>query len=205
MAALFAQPAALDHRANERRHGKRGLLPGFRHRGLQLVAYVHVDVEADEVERTERGAARTTQRLPGNAVYFIRIQAQLLHRAQDIRENVKPDSVADEAGYVMGEDAALAQRLAAETLQCCCHGGIGLLGWDQFEEPEVAGRIEEVRAQEPWPQVRRQYGGDGVDWDAGRVGTGDSVVAQVRRQRRPETLLYCQVFEDCLDHPIALG
>ena len=205
LAALFAQPAALDHRADERRHGKRGLLPGFRHRGLQLVAYVHVNVDAYQVERTERGAARTTQRRPGNAVYFIRTQAQLLHRVQDIREDVKPDAVADKAGYIMGEDAALAQRLAAEALQCRGHGGIGLLGWDQFEEPQVAGRIEEVRAQKSSPHLWRQYFGYVLYWDAGRVGTSNGVVTHVRRQCRPEALFDCKVFKDCLDHPIALG
>ena len=154
LAGLFAQPAALDHRADERRHGKRGLLPGFRHRGPQLVADVHVNVDAYQVECTERGAARTTQGRPGNTVYFIRTQAQLLHRAQGIRQDVEPDAITNEAWYVMGEDAALAQRFAAEALQCRGNGwDRSALGWDQFEESQVAGRIEEVRSEKPRPQA----------------------------------------------------
>ena len=55
--------------------------------------------------------------------------------------------VADEVRRVLGDDDALAEMMIGEVGDRGDDGGIGLRRRNQLEQPQVARRVEEVRAQ----------------------------------------------------------
>jgi hypothetical protein len=62
--------------------------------------------------------------------------------------------VGDEVGGVLGDHRALAERPLDERAHPLQHLGVGVGGGDQLHQLEVAGRVEEVAAQEAAAEAR---------------------------------------------------
>ena len=118
---------------------------------------------------------------------------------------IQPDPVGDEVGGVPGDDDALAKLPVDEPGQRGDDGGVGVGGWNDFDETEIAGRIEEVRAGPVTPERLAAALGDGADRDAGGVRADDGVCPAVGLDPCEQRLLRIEPFDDRLDDPVAVG
>ena len=162
--------AVLDELVQQRRHAEalaRLVALGL---GVEVVRHVAEHVEADHVRRAERGALGVADERAGERVKFlhrVRARRQRLHRAED---GVGADAVAHEVRHVVGHHDALAEVHPPELRHALHHGGVGVGRRDEFEQLEVARRVEEVRAEQPLAEALAPPLADLADRDAGRVG-----------------------------------
>ena len=105
------------------------------------------DVDAGNVHRAEGRAAGPAHGRSGDRVHFfdgVATAGDGLERAHDA---VERDVIADEVRRVLRDDDALAQVVIGERADLLDDGGIGVSRRDDLEQPEVARRVEEVRAE----------------------------------------------------------
>ena len=160
-------------------------------------------VQAHDVGRAVGGGLGPPDGRAGECVHGIEAKAQLLgvvHRRQH-RENA--NAVADEVRCVLGDHYALAERGGEERFEFRQDGRGGRLGRDQLGQVHVAGRVEEVHAQEPREHGFGQYVGQRVDAQARRIAGEDGMVSDVRRDLAVEVLLPVHPLGDGFDHQVA--
>ena len=117
----------------------------------------------------------------------------------------REDTVADEVRRVLGEHDALAQHPLGKGLHGCDYGGVGVGGGNDFEQPEIARRVKEVRAEEMLLEFSRAACGDLRDGNAGGVAAHDGVRFALALNLGHQGLFRLEVFEDGLDDPIGCG
>ena len=143
---------------------------------VQVVADKRGDVDADDVKETERGGFGPPEQGAGEAVHLFDCvvigNGKLQQAAHDIAEH----AVADEVGHVLCDHDALAQPLFGKLFHVGNDDRIRAGAGNQFQQAQVAGRIEEVGAQETSLEVIAAAGADDMDRDSGRVGADDGVI-----------------------------
>lgn len=82
---------------------------------------------------------------------------------------VAEDAVTDEIRAILAHHHALTEGHIGEAANRCDDSGIGIRGWNDFEQVEIAWRIEEVRSQEMAAELLGAPGSDGGNRNAGGV------------------------------------
>ena len=126
------------------------------------------------------------------------------HGRQDARDLEQRQVIGDEIRRVLGDHHALAQALVGEPRHPLHHRGVGVGGRDHLEQPQVAGRVEEVRAQPVPLEALAAALGEGGDGNARGVGADDGVRAPGLVHLREQLDLRVQPLDNRLDHPIGV-
>ena len=85
------------------------------------------------------------------------------------------------------------------------HRGIGLGGRDDLEQPQVARRIEEMRAEPVAPEIVATALGQRGDRNAGRVRADDRPGPALLVDPREQLLLDVEPLDDRFHDPVGLG
>ena len=201
-ALLLPDPAAAHHLLQRRRRAE-GLA---RLVVRQVLVGVFRDgqghVQAGQIEQTEGGGAGPAQQGPGQFVDLLHAEPELEHELDRAEKPVRAQAVGDKVGGVLTVDDALAQQTIAPRGHRRGDGGIGVRRGDDLQELHVAGRVEEVRAQEETPEFRWRLLGDAADRQPRGVGGDDRPRPPEREQAREQRLLGRQVLDDRLDDPV---
>ena len=116
----------------------------------------------------ERRRLRPAQRGAGADVDFFKRHAQVAHQVNGIQHRVRADAVGDEMQSILGDDDSLAKLVIAEMGERLDHVGLRGGTGNNFDELQVARRIEEVRACPVVLPLCRQAFGDAVHGETGR-------------------------------------
>ena len=167
------------------------------------------DIEPDQVEGAEGGAPGPADEGPGQLVDLVDPEPQLLGQAQGPLQRVDAQAIGDEGRRVPGAHRALAEMAAGVGRQALDHGRVGRRGRDQLQEPSVAGRVEEVRAQEGAAEGVGAVRLDGLDADATGIRADDrpgveGAGGQGRIEAGVEFALRAELFDDRLEHPVGV-
>ncbi len=171
---------------------------------VEVRRHVAQHVKAHDVGGAERRALGMPDERPRQRVDLldgIVARGEKLHRAQ---HRVDAQPVADEIRHVVRDDDAFAQMHAPEMRHPRQHLRVGVVCRDEFEEFEVARRVEKVRADKALLETIRPPLGDLVDGNAARVGRDHGVVARVLLDARHHAALHVELFDDDLDDPVGL-
>ena len=163
------------------------------------------EVEADEVDQSEDAGLGNAHRPSHDGIGLLDREAAV-HRFQHAElQPVDAEAVGDEARAVLAGDNGFTQNDIAEPDDARQDGRVGLGARDDFEQPHVARRIEEMRDEE----IPREGIGQAVDEMRERDRRG------IRGYRRAgpahrfdpaiQGLLDVEPFDDDLDDPIAVG
>ena len=123
----------------------------------------------------------------------------------DERSRDHHEAVADEVGRVLGPHRALAQVLLHELGHELEDGGVSAWAGDDLHQFEVAGRVEEVGAQEVLEEVLGAALADEAQRDARGVGADDGVGLAHLLDAGHELLLGLQFLDNGLDDPVGLA
>ena len=161
------------------------------------------DVETGKIQRAERGALRAAEERPGQGIGFLNRHMARIDFREDAGRGVEGEMVADESRGISGDDDALSQ-LEIERAREALHGrGRGLRARDEFDQREIPGRIEEVRACPVLPEAVAPAFGQSGHGQCGRVG-GDQRLRPARRIHACEEGTFgCRILDDGLDDPVA--
>ena len=161
-------------------------------------------VQADHVGGAVGGRLRATHQRAGQAVHFVKAQAELLGVVDGGQDREHADAVADEVRGVLGVHHALAQGGDQEAFQAFQHGGVGGAGRNQLGQVHVARRVEEMHAAEAVAQLLGQHVGQLVDAQARGVGGQHRVVGDERGDLLVQVLLPVHAFGNGLDDQVAV-
>ena len=205
---LVAQPAALDEFGDEFVGALRSEV-FLRHfvvgNGLpQVAADVVPNVNAHQIHQAESSSLGAAHQRAGDGVHFLHGVAVLKDVIQHERAAAEGNAVADEVGGILAEHHALAEAVFAEFTDEFHHLGQGVGVGDDLQQFEVAGRVEEVGAQEVLAEAFGAPGGDVFDGDAGGVGAHDGVRRADGVNARHELLFDVQPLHHYLNHPVGM-
>jgi len=158
------------------------------------------DVDPCEVEHGE-GAHGKTKTLRTEGSVHLRGRGALLHEASGLLRVGLKHAVADESKAIAGEHGRLADGLAH------LHGSgdrrlAGLFAPDVFEQGHHVGRREKVRAKNLFRAARRLA--DHIHVQVRGIGAQQSLGLATWAQAAKDVLLERHVFEDGLDHSVAV-
>jgi hypothetical protein len=122
---------------------------------------------------------------------------------KDAEQPMQPDVVGDEVRGVPGWHDALAEAHVEKARETCGDGRIGVGQGDDFNEAQVARRVEEVRAQPALPERGTAALGDRPERDAGCVRRDDRAGAEMRLDAVEQRPLGLDLLDDGLDDPVA--
>ena len=158
LAALVAEPSALKHFNQERRQlellAERVVGNGL----VEILRDVLPDVEPDDVEEAIAGALGKADQRAGEGVHFLDGEIVFDGQALDRGAEESADSVADEVRRVFAGNDAFAEMAVAEIgderndIRTGCRAG------NDFDQMEVARRIEEMRTE----KVLAEFGRDSL-------------------------------------------
>src|SRR5215211_7578521 len=134
------------------------------------------DVEADLVVQTKSGGPGVPDQGPGQGIDLLYAVAVLEGVPHRLHPGEAPEPVPDEVRRVLRDDAALAQNPLPEVAHEPDDLGVGLSGWDDLQELQVARRVEEVRTEKASPEALTTALGYLVQRYAGGVGGDDRVI-----------------------------
>ena len=122
-------------------------------------------VDAGNIHRAKRRAARPAKRRTRDGIDFFDRVLAARNRIERPGDAVQRDVVADEVGRVLGDDDALAEMMVGEIANGLDDCRVGLRRRDQLEQPQVARRVEEMRAEPMTSEIftaafRKQCDGD---------------------------------------------
>ena len=204
-AGLVAEPARLQH-PPQRLGGTEdvaALVGGGEL--VQVAGHADHDVQPDLVEQPEGGRLGPAHQRPGEGVDLLDRVAVLQGVADVVHAGEAAQAVGDEVGGVLGHHRALAQHPLHERPHALQHLGVGVGGGDELDQLEVAGRVEEVGAEEPAPEVLRAALGHGGQRQPGGVGADHRVQGGHLLDPGQQFLLGLQALHDGLDHPVGVG
>ncbi len=104
-------------------------------------------IEADEIRQAEGRHLWPADGRAGQRVHFLDAEVHLLHQAHDVQCGKGADAIGDEVRRVLGVNHTLAQPQVAEVRDGLHGGGVGVGSGDEFQQPHIAGRVEEVSAK----------------------------------------------------------
>ena len=143
--------------------------------------------------------------MAGEGVGFFDGEALLEHQLRGGEHDGYADAVGDEVGSVIGEDDLLAEEAIGEGGEGGKQPGVGFGDGDEFQEAHVAGRIEEVAAEEAGAHGFRECGGDEFDGQAGGVGGEQRLGLKVRCYAAEELMLDGEILGNGFNDPVAFG
>ena len=121
---------------------------------------------------------------------------------EDLHDAVEADAIGDEVRRVLGGDDAFAEPVVGELDDRTLDRRIGIRRADDFDQPQIARRIEEMRSERVRAERRRPAFDDGRDRDARRVGADDRMRRAIAVDAREERLLDVEPFDDGFDDPV---
>ncbi len=163
------------------------------------------DVDAGEIERSQRGALRPPQRRPGNGVNFFRRVLAGRYLLEDTHDAVERDVVADEVRRVLRDDDALAEPLIGKLPDGLDDLRQRVGAGNNLEQLQVPGRIEEVCTEPVAAEVLTAPLPEHRDGDAGRVGADDRSLAPQRVYLLEQRPLDVQALDHGLHDPVHVG
>ena len=168
-AGFFAEPAALHHFFEQRRHSKH--FPRFVIRNVVVDVADHVDehIEPDDIGCAERGGLRPAHGRPGACVHFLNCHLQRQHLLNRVEHRKRANAIGDEVRRVLRKHHAFAQPHVADFVERFKHGRQSLRSGNQLGQFHVARRIEEMRARPVLLKILRAAFGDQPYWQAGSV------------------------------------
>ena len=134
---------------------------------------MHEDVEADDVGGAEGCGLGLADGGTGAGVHFFNGHAQFGHQAQRVHHGKRADAIGDEIGRVFGDDHAFAKAAVAKIGEGFQDFGGGFRPGDQFDEFQIARRIEEMRAGPVLLKFFAHAFGDEMHGQARSVGGDD--------------------------------
>ena len=170
--------------------------------GEDVVRHPCEGVETHYVQGAEGGAFGPPDQPPGQLVDLVHAIVLLQHHVNELLEGKGADAVGHEVGSVLGNHDTLAQALVAKLADGLNDRIQGLRRGNQFQQLEIARRIEEMGSQpvpakivaQPLPKAGyRNPGGVGAD---DRSWPSDAI--QVLEQADLEV----KVFRDSFNDPI---
>ena len=124
------------------------------------------DVDAGQIERAKRRALRAANGRPGHRVdLFDRVLAGCDEREQ-MHHAREREMVADEVRRVLRNHHSLAEVVIGERADLVDDRAARVSGWNDFEQMQVTGRVEEVRAEPVTPEVVAATLGERVNRNA---------------------------------------
>ncbi len=163
------------------------------------------DVEADEINGAEGRGLRPADGLSGQSIDFFDGQIHFLHETNHVQHGKCSDTVADEVGRVFGDDHALAQLDVAKMRDGVDRGAVGFRSGNDFEQPHVARRIEEVSAEPRAAEIVGESFGNLADGQTAGVGRDDGSGLTDGFDSFQQRALDVEVFDYRFDDPVALG
>ena len=203
---LVAQPLLLEHLVDKRRKPHLGALV-FDLRCLrgEVLRHMRHHIDADHVAEAKGSRLWPTDRRAGQRVDLFDREPLLLHQTNRIAHREGPDAVRDEVRRIVRVDDRLAQAQVAEVLDRSHIGRISVRRRDDLEQPHIARRIEEVRAEPVAAQLHRHAFDDLVDRQAAGVAGDDRVGAAMLLHLVEQRPFDLQVLGDDFDDPVAVG
>jgi len=203
---FVAQPLVLEHLVDEGRESNIGALVFdlLCLRG-EVLRHMRHHVDANHVAQPKGSCLRPADRSAGQRVDLFDRETLLLHEADRIAHREGADAVRDEVWRVVSMDDRLAQAQVAEVFDRCHIGGIGIRCRDDLEQPHVARRVEEVRAEPVASQLHGHAFDDLVDGQAAGVAGDDGVGAAMLLHLVEQRSLDLHVLGDHFDDPVAAG
>src|SRR5262249_33127211 len=172
--------------------------------GVEVLRHVNGGVQADDVERSERRALGMADGGPGHRVDLFGRVTAFEHDLDGVEHGEIADAVGDETGRVFRVNDALAQRPVAEIGDEVRDLGVSFRRGDDFEQMQIARRVEEVRAQKPAAEVVGTPFGEAVERNARSVRRDDGLGAQMWFDAFVERTLDFEVLDYRLDHPVVV-
>ena len=163
------------------------------------------NVESDEIAEAEGAGFGPADCGSGEGIDFFDAEVHFLHYAHDVEHGEGADTVGDEVGRVFGAHDALAEVEIAEAGDRFHRGGVGVGGGNDFEQPHVARRVEEVRAEPRAAEVVGEAFGDFGDGQSAGVGGDDGSRLADGVNFAEEFTFEVEVFDDGLDDPVNFG
>jgi hypothetical protein len=171
--------------------------------GGEVADDVADDVDADEVAEAVAGGARAAHERAVQEVDLLDGVVTGGGGGEGQEHLGGADPVADEVGGVAAQDHALAEHAVGEVDELVDEGRVALVRGHDLEQVHVAGRVEEVEADEAGAGGLGQTLGDGADAEAGGVAGEDRVRTGGGGHPGEEGLLDVEALDDRLDHEIA--
>ncbi len=107
-------------------------------------------------------------------------------------------------GVSLAKTTCLPRMRSAKAAKGRQQAAVGLRGGDDFKQPHVARRIEEMRAEEA-VAVAGEGLRDAADGQAGGVGRQQRLGRQVRQDARQQRGFDFEILGDGFDDPVAVG
>ena len=163
------------------------------------------DIDADQIGEPERRRPRPAERGPGAGVHFFKRHAQLVHQANRIQHRISADAIGDEIWGILGDDDSLAEPVIAELGERFDHIGTRGRAGNDFNELEIARRIEKMRAGPVLLPFVGKSLGDAAHGQTGGVGGDDRSGLANFGDAREQCALDLEVFRDDFDDPVRFG
>ena len=174
----------------------------------QAVAVVHDPhhrVDPDQVPKGEGGGLGARHGLAGDGVHLLHREPHLHHPPVGRGPGVSADAVGYEIGGVLGVDDTFAEAPGEVARHPGKEVRIGVGAADHLHQAHVARRVEKVGDQEAPPHPLGERLGKFVHREAAGVGGEDRALLEIGDYLlREEPLLYLQVLQNNLYHPVAL-
>ncbi len=123
--------------------------------------------------------------------------------AKDLHHAVETEVIGDEIRRVFRDDDALPEAMVRDVADRSNNRRVGVRSRDDFEQPQVSRRIEEMRAEGVRLEIRRAAVDDSSNRNARCVGADDGVGPAVTLDALEQRLLDIQTLDDRFDDPVA--
>src|SRR5690606_21413660 len=121
-----------------------------------IVGDIDEDIYADEIEEAKSTRLRPADGWTGERIDLFDRVAVFEHRPDGDERAVGADAIGDEVRAVFGDDDAFAQSLVQKSMNRARDFRCGPLRADEFDQMQVARRIEEVRAEKVGAEIFRK-------------------------------------------------
>ena len=162
-------------------------------------------VYAGDIHRAKRRAPGAADRGSRDGVdLFDRVLAAG-QRAKRQDHTMEPEVIGDEVRRVFRNDDAFAQPVIRELPDGLDDRRIRVRCRNQLEQMQIAGRVEEVRAEPRSAKLGRPAFRKGGNRDSRCVGADDRVRSPVLLDASEERALDVETLHDRFDHPVRAG
>ena len=140
----------------------------------------------------------------GAGVHFFDGHAQFAHQAQRVEDGKSADAVGDEIRRVFGDDHAFAEAAVAEFRERVENFGGSFRPGDQFDQFQIARRVEEMSAGPVLLEFLAHAFGDQVNRQSGGIGGDDGSGLAELGHAREQAALDLEIFGDHFDDPVGV-
>ncbi|GBD28788.1 hypothetical protein HRbin31_00809 [bacterium HR31] len=201
---LVSQPPAFQHGLHERGQPEGLPLLVLRQPLVGVAGHVGQDVQPHQVRGPESRGPGTAEEGTRELVHLLDGQLLLHHDAHRVEEPEGGDAVRDEVGGVLAEHHPLSQDPARHVLHPPDDPWVGVGQRDQFQQPQVAGRVEEVGTEEVPAKSFGTAVGDLPHGQTRGVGAHHHAGSPEPLQPFQESLFDLEVLHHRLDDPVAV-